>query len=61
MRSKTRLLVLAAIVGLSLMAVACDAVVGVGVAVPYGAPGYHPYGPYGGGGVVIVGGPVIRY
>jgi hypothetical protein len=61
MHSKFRLLVLALIVGLSLLEVACDAVVGVGVAVPYGAPGYHPYGPYGGGGVVIVGGPVIRY
>ena len=66
MRSKTRLIALVVIVGLSLMAVACEAVVGVGVAVPYGAPGYGPYGPYGGhgpygGGVVIVGGPVIRY
>jgi hypothetical protein len=60
MRSRTHLLALVVIVGLSLMAVACEAVVGVGVAVPYGAPGYGPYGPYGGG-VVIAGGPVIRY
>jgi len=60
MRSRTRSLVLVVIVGLSLMEVACTAVVGVGVAVPYGAPGYGHYGPYGGG-VVIAGGPVIQY
>jgi hypothetical protein len=46
------------IAGLSLMEVACDVAVGVGVAVPYGAPWY---GPYGGGAVVIGGGPVVRY
>lgn len=60
MRSKARLLAVLLIVGLSLMAVACEAVVGVGMAVPYGAPGYGYYGPYGGG-VVIAGGPVVRY
>jgi hypothetical protein len=61
MQSTTRVLLVLVIVGLSLMEIACTAVVGVGVAVPYGAPGYHPYGPYGGGGVVIAGGPVVRY
>jgi hypothetical protein len=54
------LLFVLVIVGLSLMEIACTTVVGVGVAVPYGAPGYGHYGPYGGG-VVIAGGPVVRY
>jgi hypothetical protein len=58
MRSRTRLLMVVLIAGLSLMEVACDVAVGVGVAVPYGAPWY---GPYGGGAVVIGGGPVVRY